>query len=59
MKLQEKIDFVSTWLECKKDMVNNTLILCQIHIFYLMNSENFMNTIKNLSNMTAKRTYGL
>lgn len=59
MKLQEKIDFVLIWLECKKNTENNILILYLIHTFYLMNLENFMNIIKNLNSMIAKKTYGL
>ena len=59
MKLLEKTDFASILSECKNDLVNSILILCLIHIYYPMNLENFMNTIKNLNSMIAKRIFGL
>ena len=59
MKSLGKIDFASMSLGCKKDLANSILTSFPTPISYQMNSGSFMNITKSLSNMIAKRTFGL
>lgn len=47
MKSQERIDYASIWLECRKDMENKILILFQILISCLTNLAIFMPITRN------------
>ena len=58
MKLQEKIDFVTIWSECRKSMESKISISSLTPTFFQMNSENFMRIIKNSSNTTQRKMFG-
>jgi hypothetical protein len=59
MKLQGKIDFALMSLGCKKDLANNILTSFPTLISSLMSLGSSMNITKSLSNMIARRTFGL